>query len=71
MYEYQTYVDNIVAWCNGANAACRVVDVPAELRSYLQPGYIDGLAPKVELFDENNIPCSLPDSNCIMVFERI
>ena len=47
-----------------------VVEIPAQLRSYLQPGYRDNLAGKIELTDEHDRPVELPDSNCLIVIER-
>jgi SAM-dependent methyltransferase len=61
---YEDYLTTLLAWCPGA----RVVDNP--LRSYLQPGYRDHLAGKVELTDERDQPVALPDSNCLLVIER-
>jgi SAM-dependent methyltransferase len=66
---YADYVAALVEWCGG-EACCRVVELPAELRSYLQPGYRDGLAGKIELTDEHDHAVELPDSNCLMVIER-
>jgi SAM-dependent methyltransferase len=66
---YSDYVAALVDWCGG-EACCRVVELPAELRSYLQPGYRDGLADKIELTDEHDHAVELPDSNCLMVIER-
>jgi len=63
---YEQYVEQLVRWCSGA----RVVDIPAPLRSYLQPGYRDNLAGKIELTDERDAPTELPDSNCLIVIER-
>ena len=53
-------------WCDGA----RVVEIPPALRSYLQPGYRDNLAGKIELTDERDVPAELPDSNCLIVIEK-
>jgi len=61
---YEDYLTTLAAWCPGA----RVVDNP--LRSYLQPGYRDHLAGKIELTDERDQPVALPDSNCLLVIER-
>ncbi len=63
---YAEYIAAILGWLPGA----RAVDLPPDLRSYLQDGYNQGLAGKVELFDERGVPCALPDSNCVMVFEK-
>jgi hypothetical protein len=46
------------------------VPLPPDLTSYLQDGYVAGLAGKVEISDQRGVPCALPDSNCVMVFER-
>ena len=64
---YDDYVAQLVAWCGG-EAHVQVVDNP--LRSYLQPGYRDNLAGKIELTDEHDRPVPLPDSNCLIVLER-
>ena len=64
---YDEYVARLVEWCGG-EAAARVVDNP--LRSYLQPGYRDNLANKIELTDEHDQPVELPASNCLIVIER-
>jgi SAM-dependent methyltransferase len=67
---YDDYVAHLVGWCGGA-AAARVVELPPGLRSYLQPGYRDNLAGKVELTDEHDRPVELPDSNCLIVIEKL
>ena len=64
---YDDYVASLVAWCGGPERAA-VVDNP--LKSYLQPGYRDALADKIELTDETDRPVPLPDSNCLIVIER-
>jgi hypothetical protein len=64
---YNDYVARLVVWCPGA----RVVDIAPELRSYLQPGYRDHLAGKVELTDERDQPAELPDSNCLIAIEKV
>jgi len=67
---YHDYVAAIIAWVGGPRVA-RVVELPVAAQSYLQPGYQTGLAGKVELLDEHNQPVSLPDSNCLIVIEKI
>ena len=67
---YDDYVAHLVAWCGGDGAA-RVVALPPELRSYLQPGYRDHLRGKIELTDERDQPVELPDSNCLIVIEKV
>jgi SAM-dependent methyltransferase len=66
---YEEYVRAIVDWVGGP-AAATVVDIPAQLRSYLQPGYREHLANKIELTDDHDRPAELPDSNCLIVVER-
>jgi hypothetical protein len=63
---YDEYVSALVEWTGNA----RVVEIPAELRSYLQPGYRNQLAGKIELTDEHDRPVELPDSNCLIVVEK-
>jgi hypothetical protein len=66
---YDDYVASLVRWCDG-DARPHVVDLPPAMRSYLQPGYRDGLAGKIELTDEHDRPAVLPDSNCLIVLEK-
>ncbi|MDQ3340733.1 MAG: methyltransferase domain-containing protein [Myxococcota bacterium] len=62
---YDDYIAKLLAWCGPES---RIVENP--LRSYLQPGYRDALAGKIELTDEHDQPAELPDSNCLIVIER-
>lgn len=64
---YDEYRDHILEWLAGS----KWVELPQEARSYLQPGYEAGLAPKIRLTDEHGAPARLPDSNCLLVFERV
>ncbi|MDQ3369767.1 MAG: methyltransferase, partial [Myxococcota bacterium] len=64
---YAEYVAKLVEWCGG-DAAVRVIETPVS--SYLQPGYRDHLATRIELTDEHDRPVELPDSNCLIVLER-
>jgi len=64
---YAAYVAKLVEWCGGP-AVAQVIDNP--LGSYLQAGYRDALAGKIELTDEHDQPVPLPDSNCLIVLER-
>jgi len=66
---YDDYVAHLVAWCGG-DAAVRVIELPPDVRSYLQPGYRDHLRDKVALTDEHDRPVELPDSNCLIVIEK-
>jgi len=68
-WPYDEYVAHLVAWC-GADAA-RAVALPSGVRSYLQPGYREHLDGKIELTDERDQPVALPDSNCLIVIERV
>ncbi|HSD85899.1 MAG TPA: methyltransferase domain-containing protein, partial [Kofleriaceae bacterium] len=67
---YDEYVRTLVDWVGGTTAAA-VIPIPAEQRSYLQPGYRDNLRGKIELTDENDRPVDLPDSNCLIVIAKI
>ncbi|MBR3280812.1 MAG: class I SAM-dependent methyltransferase [Clostridia bacterium] len=42
-----------------------------ECKHYLQEGYEEHLLEKIEFYDENMIPCRLPDSTCIIVVEKM
>lgn len=64
--ERDEYERAVLQWLPDAVA----VPVPDDLRSYLQPGYITGLAPKVRLLDDDENEVALPDSNAIWVFEK-
>ncbi len=64
---YDDYARQLVSWCGG-DAAAQIIETP--LRSYLQPGYRDSLASKIELTDEHDRVVDLPDSNCLIVLER-
>jgi SAM-dependent methyltransferase len=69
---YEEYSSRILEWLEGVDFKHppRVLPLPPEVRTYLQPGYVSGLAGKVELFDAAHQPVRLPDSNCLMVFEK-
>jgi len=64
---YDAYRASLCAWL-GADAD--LVELPADLRTYLQPGYPAHLAGKIELTDEHDVAAALPDSNCVIVVER-
>jgi hypothetical protein len=49
----------------------RVAPLPPEVRSYLQPGYREHLAGKIELSDEHDRSVELPDPNCLIVIEKV
>jgi hypothetical protein len=66
---YDAYVAALVDWVGGPDSV-KVVDIPEYQRSYLQPGYRDNLAGKIELTDEHDRPVELPDSNCLIVIEK-
>lgn len=63
---YDDYARALVGWCDGG----ALVELPAALRSYLQPGYADHLRGKLELTDEHDAAVALPDSNCLLAIER-
>jgi SAM-dependent methyltransferase len=67
---YDQYVGQLVEWLGGAGVA-RALPLPAAMRSYLQPGYRDGLAGKIEISDQDDRPVALPDSNCLIVIEKV
>ena len=60
------YEQAILSWLPGAKA----VQIPPDLKSYLQPGYVTGLASLVRLTDVAGTEVALPDSNAVWVFER-
>ena len=64
---YDEYCESIKAWL-GSEA--KIVEVPEDIRSYLQPGYKTALAPKVTLRAANDAPIELPDSNAVIVIEK-
>ena len=64
---YDDYVAKLLEWAPGA----KVIEIPAALRSYLQPGYRTALAGKIELTDETDRAVELPDSNCLIVIEKL
>lgn len=64
--ERDEYERTVLQWLPGAIAH----PVPDDLRSYLQPGYVTGLAPKIRLRDEDAQEVALPDSNALWVFEK-
>ncbi len=72
--EYEEYVERILDWLSEEDKSLRTkvrrVEIPGGKQSYLQPGYKTGLASKVILLDENLSSVELPDSNCLMVFEK-
>ncbi len=65
---YDEYVAALIRWCGGPSRA-RVIDTP--LHSYLQPGYRDHLASRIALTDERDRPVELPDSNALIVIEKL
>ena len=50
---YDDYVAALVEWVGGPTDA-HVIALPAQVHSYLQPGYRDHLAGKIELADEHD-----------------
>ncbi len=65
---YAAYRSALIQWC-GDEAAARIVETP--LGTYLQAGYRDALRGKIELTDEHDQPVELPDSNCLIVIEKL
>lgn len=67
---YDEYRRQILDWLQDENHPPRAISLAPADASYLQPGYVQGLAGKVELLDEQGRPAALPDSNCLLVFEK-
>lgn len=67
---YLEYRESILAWLKSGGRKAHAVELPDEMASYLQPGYRDGLEDKVRLLDHEGQQVELPDSNCLMVFEK-
>lgn len=68
------YVARMIAACKKADpsADAREVPVPADLASYLQPGYPAHVSPHVRIFDESGeVPVSMPDVNGVWVIEKL
>jgi SAM-dependent methyltransferase len=69
---YERYADTMIAACEstGTGSAKRVA-IPAEVRSYLQPGYTQHLRDRVRLFEsDGSTPARLFDSNALWVIEK-
>ncbi len=67
------YVARLVAACERAEPGAKALEVPvpADLASYLQPGYPSHVEPHLDLFDasgETRVP--MPDVNGVWVIER-
>lgn len=67
---YEPYRDRILEWLGGDGRGARWIPLPPGQASYLQEGYRAGLAGKLELFDVEGRPADLPDSNCLLAFEK-
>jgi SAM-dependent methyltransferase len=69
---YDRYAELLRAACDSAGAgAARLVPLPMESRSYLQPGYVQHLEGKVVLFERDGVtPARLFDSNALWVLEK-
>ncbi len=65
---YEEYCDSIRAWLCSPQA--KIVDLPGDIRSYLQEGYKTALADKVIYKDVAGDTVDLPDSNCLIVVEK-
>lgn len=68
--ERDEYEAAVLDWLSDFDPPAVAVELRSELRSYLQPGYRDGLADKVRLSDDAGRPVALPDSNALWVFEK-
>lgn len=67
---YDEYLSTILAWLAHESPSARAIELPPAQASYLQQGYIDGLAPKIRLYDAQFQAVALPDSNAILVIEK-
>jgi SAM-dependent methyltransferase len=69
---YERYADILLGACEATGAGeARRVALPAEIRSYLQPGYTDHLRNRVRLFEsDGSTPARLFDSNALWVIEK-
>ncbi len=67
---YDDYQATVLTWLGNEGPAPRAINLPEAEASYLQQGYIDGLAPKVRFYDRSFQAVPLPDSNAILVFEK-
>lgn len=63
---YDEYCASVLQWVGSKG---RHIAIPNA--SYLQDGYRMGLESKVILRDKNNNVVDLPDSNCLMIFEKL
>jgi SAM-dependent methyltransferase len=74
----EEYRRSLVRWLGDADPGFRprLVEIPDDLASYLQPGYPQALSPRVDLYEgdveslDNLEPVRLPDSNCLLVVEK-
>ncbi|MFO0554861.1 MAG: methyltransferase domain-containing protein [Polyangiaceae bacterium] len=67
------YVERLVAACRAADPeyTAREVPVPADLASYLQPGYPEHVRPHARIFDASGErEVSMPDVNGVIVIEK-
>lgn len=69
---YERYGSVLLAACEGTGAGqAQRVPVPAEVRSYLQPGYVEHLRNRVRLFEsDGKTPAHLFDSNALWIIEK-
>ncbi|MEI8259302.1 MAG: methyltransferase, partial [Deltaproteobacteria bacterium] len=70
---YERYADVLLEACNAADApyAATRLPLPADIRSYLQRGYAEHLAPSVTVYEEDGKSLApLPDSNALWVIEK-
>ena len=67
---YAAYGEALLGWLADDAHPPRLLPLPAAYASYLQPGYVEALATRVEVTDEHDRPVPLPDSNCLIVVEK-
>ncbi len=71
IFTRRDYISFLQETAQESGIRIREVPIPLEEQSYLQQGYIDNIEPKVQLFDLEGNKLSLPDSNMIIVVERV
>ncbi|MDP3273587.1 MAG: methyltransferase domain-containing protein [Deltaproteobacteria bacterium] len=69
---YANYAEILRAACEStATGKATLVPLPAEIRSYLQPGYVQHLAPMLRLYESDGTTrARLFDSNALWVIEK-
>ncbi|MBF0522501.1 MAG: hypothetical protein HQL24_05525 [Candidatus Omnitrophica bacterium] len=66
----QGYIKLFHDLADEAGLKIKEIELPVEDQSYLQPGYVEHLNGKAELFDLDGKPADLPPSNMMIVIEK-